>query len=142
MRVVQSVFTWLPLTQHWLWIQIGHLPPRIESTVVASCSTGDASPARPSVRVLRLGSWEPARLSRRLSRRLRARLLRRAIEESDAALVHSHFGDQAWEDVGTVRRSGRAHVATFYGYDVGWLPRSSPAWRERYALIFAAVDRV
>jgi len=57
-------------------------------------------------------------------------------------LLHSNFGNVGWMNLGAVRKTGVKHVVTFYGRDVGHLPVQDPAWRTRYATLFAEVDRV
>ncbi len=144
MQVIQSAFLWLPLTQRWMWTQTRYLPADVASTVVASRTPSERGLASDGIDVCvpRIGPWEPVRKSRRLTRSLRARLLERTAARTGAHLVHSHFGDQGWEDLRPVRRIGCAHVVTFYGSDVGWLPRSAPRWMERYRELFDGVDRV
>jgi colanic acid/amylovoran biosynthesis glycosyltransferase len=131
------------LTERWIWVQIAHLPPRIESTVIATrLENPDAFPG-PPVRVSRF----PARPGekdwpRGMRRWIRGRLLSRAARDTGARLVHSHFGPQGWEDLAATRRHGLRQVVTFYGYDVARLPRSEPAWLGAYAELFQSVDRV
>jgi colanic acid/amylovoran biosynthesis glycosyltransferase len=56
-----------------------------------------------------------------------------------ANIVHSHFGQVAWANLGAVRELGAKHVVTFYGLDVNMLPRQ-PLWRNRYAALFQEAD--
>lgn len=59
-----------------------------------------------------------------------------------ADVVHSHFGDNGWLNLGAVRSIGAKHVVTFYGYDVNYLPSQHPIWRERYQELFKEADRI
>jgi colanic acid/amylovoran biosynthesis glycosyltransferase len=60
----------------------------------------------------------------------------------DARLVHSHFGDYGWRNLGAVSATGMKHLVTFYGIDVVFIPRSDPRWGARYRELFDRVDRV
>jgi colanic acid/amylovoran biosynthesis glycosyltransferase len=141
-RVLQSVNSWLPLTQRWSWVQVSFLPPRIESTVVTSRLENAEQFPWPDVRLARFAGLAAHRFPRPLRRAVRSGFLRRTAHRTRAALVHSHFGSQGWEDRSAVIASGIGHVVTFYGYDVVRLPRTHPVWRRRYRELFTSVDRV
>lgn len=133
--VVHSVRCWLPVTQTWLYNQVRHLPDWVESHV--ACSTTENLDA---FRVPRVTSAETRRLHR-LDRTLRRATIRplgpvrEVVEEARARLLHSHFGNVACFDRRTARRLGLRHIISFYGVDVGQLPRNE-RWRRRYHLLF------
>jgi colanic acid/amylovoran biosynthesis glycosyltransferase len=60
--------------------------------------------------------------------------------EVGATIVHSHFGNVGWENLGAVRKLGARHVVTFYGVDVIKMPRQFPVWRKRYHRLFEEAD--
>jgi colanic acid/amylovoran biosynthesis glycosyltransferase len=60
--------------------------------------------------------------------------------KTGASIVHSHFGNIAWENLGAVRKLGAKHVVTFYGLDVNKLPTQYPIWRKRYHQLFEEAD--
>jgi colanic acid/amylovoran biosynthesis glycosyltransferase len=137
--VVHSMHLWLSQTMTWLHTQVRSLPERIESHVVCDqVANLDQFPIRnlvsadrdePAWRFASRHSWSVAR------RRQRA-LLARELERSGARVLHSHFGDRAWVNIGMAQALAARHVVTFYGYDVGRLPQSDPEWRYRYAALF------
>jgi len=62
--------------------------------------------------------------------------------KTDAKIIHSHFGNVGWANLGAVRKLKIKHLVTFYGLDVNKLPVQDPSWRKRYQQLFAEVDRV
>jgi colanic acid/amylovoran biosynthesis glycosyltransferase len=61
----------------------------------------------------------------------------RALRRHGAGLLHAHFGQTGVYVLPLARRSGLPLITTFYGQDASRLPRD-PAWRERFAELFAA----
>lgn len=144
-RVVHSNPTWLPQTQTWIHTLVSCLPDdRIESHVVCERSAHldqfrirflhDFSSASAWVRV-----WD--RGLRRLGARRHLGYLARVARQVDAAIIHSHFGDVGWADLGAAKAARCRHVVTFYGHDVSHLPRRR-IWQERFAELFRDVDKV
>jgi colanic acid/amylovoran biosynthesis glycosyltransferase len=76
----------------------------------------------------------------RLRLRTNPRFLARRGRALAPDLIHSHFGNRAWENLRAVRELKTKHVVTFYGYDVSLLPRQSPTWRARYEKLFQEAD--
>jgi len=145
LRVVQSVSKWLPQTATWLHNQVRFLPTDIESHIVCEDTQNLDQFPQPHVHSLAAGPrWRSVwdRGLRRLGVRPHLGFLVECARRERAALVHSHFGDYGWRDSGAVRRAGLAHVVTFYGIDVTFIPRSDPRWPARYRDMFARVDRV
>lgn len=145
LTAVQSLRHWLPLTQTWLYTQVQHLPPGVESHVV--CRATQNLDAFPHPHIHSFAS-QPA-LSRfwdggvrHLGLRRHLGLLASVIARCGAGIVHSHMGDQGWMDAPAVRAAGAHHVVTFYGVDVGRLPQTDPRWKARYRDMFASVGRV
>lgn len=62
----------------------------------------------------------------------------RAIQRHDALLLHAHFGPMGYRMLPLARKTGLPLVTTFYGYDLSYLPKQQPAWRDRYAELFDA----
>jgi colanic acid/amylovoran biosynthesis glycosyltransferase len=137
---------WLPLTQTWMYNAVKHLPP---SQIVAHvvCETVEHSDRFPVSHLHALcaepalvSGWDRAVRSLRLRRHLR--FVERVARRQRAHLLHSHFGHVAWANRGAARNAGLRHVASFYGFDVGKIPRAVPKWRQRYAQLFSEVDLV
>ncbi len=144
LTVVQSLKSWLPATQNWIYNHLSHLPSDIAWPVASDrVENLDRFPA--DARGLAKLPF-PARVVNRrvpgVKRMRRRRLLDRVARDAGAEVLHSHFGDQACWDLPVARRRKLPQVVTFYGYDVLRLPRSSPAWARSYQRLFASVDRV
>lgn len=143
--VVQSVSKWLPQTATWLHNQVRFLPPDIESHIV--CEDTMNLDQFPQPHVHSLAGQNPVERVwdlglRRLGVRAHLGFLVRAMRESGARLLHSHFGDYAWRNLAAARATGAAHLATFYGIDVLFIPRSDPRWGPRYRDMFGQIDGV
>ena len=54
-------------------------------------------------------------------------------------LLHSHFGNRGFWDLGIVRRLNVHHITTFYVYDLS-LPQRELVWEERYHKLFEKCD--
>ncbi len=135
---------WLGTTLKWLYDQIRLLPPEIESHVI--CERTENLDRFPWVHLHALEKESRCTSLRdKVGRRLWRNHLRftdRVCREVGAAVLHSHFGDVAWGDVGAAKRANIAHIATFYGVDVRGLPTRDPRWYRRYLELFESVDRV
>ncbi len=144
-KVLHSCWSWLPMTQNWIYSQVKYLPgAAVEAHVACHVTENLAHFPWPNLHVGR-----PRGLVRRASDYL-GRFVGKA--RNDHALevarrirpeiLHSHFGDQAWNDLAVSRSLGIPHVATFYGYDVNQLPRGSSLWRRRYGELFSEISAV
>lgn len=145
LAVVQSLPAWLPLTEGWIYHQLKHLPGDIQCHIVCERTENLDQFSLPNIHATAAGTpWN--RLIDPALRRARLRqypgLLPKVIRDARAGVLHSHFGNIAWRDLGAARRAAVAHVATFYGFDVGMLPQSDPVWRQRYLELFRNVRRV
>ena len=63
-------------------------------------------------------------------------------KKSGAQVIHSHFGNVGWANLGAIRKLNVKHVVTFYGMDVNKLPIEHPVWQGRYRRLFAEVDLI
>jgi colanic acid/amylovoran biosynthesis glycosyltransferase len=144
-KVLHSCWSWLPMTQNWIYSQVKHLPQQtIEAHVACHVTENLAHFPWPNLHIAK-----PRSLVRRASDYLR-RFVGKArndhalevAREIRPEILHSHFGDQAWNDLAVSQSLGIPHVATFYGFDVNQLPRSSPLWRRRYDELFAEISAV
>ncbi len=143
--VLHSATVWLPQTQTWLYNQLRHLPGDIAAHVVCERTEHLDQFAVPNLHCL--ADTAPWRRSRdKALRKLRLRrhlgLTVEAARRHHADIIHSHFGNIGWADIGAARRAGLRHVVTFYGLDVDFLPRRNPIWRRRYRALFDQVDIV
>ncbi|PSO25969.1 glycosyltransferase [Bradyrhizobium sp. MOS002] len=145
-KVIHSCPVWLPQTETWLHTQLSSLPrDRVEGHVV--CDSTENLDQFPAEHIHSLGGrgsprYWGNRVVRKLGLRRRSGLLVDVGRKLRADIVHSHFGPTGWSDVRAAKKIGARHVVSFYGYDVGKLPRLEPIWRKRYSEMFAAVDAV
>lgn len=143
--VIHWVQRWLPLTETWLFNQVRHLPPPVESHIVCEATVNLDQFSLPKIHSLEgEPSWRQQwdRQLRKLRLRRHFGFLVREARLCRAQILHSHFGNAGWQNLGAARRAGLKHVVTFYGYDVGQLPREDARWHARYRELFAVVDRV
>jgi colanic acid/amylovoran biosynthesis glycosyltransferase len=66
----------------------------------------------------------------------------RIAKNKGISLMHSHFGNMAWMNLRTASRLAVPHIASFYGFDVRFLPTRDPMWKKRYRKLFSEVDCV
>ncbi|HMB96308.1 MAG TPA: glycosyltransferase [Tepidisphaeraceae bacterium] len=139
--VIQSVDRWLGRTETWLYEQVKRLARPFESHVVcASTENLDQFPW-PNIHKTHDGDFV-GKVFNRLGIRRGAQQISRLARRVGAGLIHSHFANVAWSDLPAVKRADLRHIATFYGYDVIFLPRQHPQWRDRYMELFDSVDHI
>ena len=149
-RVVHSHPVWLPQTQPWLYNLVRHLPESsVQSDIVCERSENLEQFRLPRLHARsrhgdgRLWNriWNHRLLQPWQSRAFRQFLVAQS-REVGAQVVHSHFGNVGWQDQAAVRAIKARHVVSFYGFEIGRLPKAEPIWRERYAELFSQVDLV
>jgi colanic acid/amylovoran biosynthesis glycosyltransferase len=143
--VVHSFPVWLPRTQTWMYNQLRSLPADIEAHVVCESTENLDQFDLPRIHSL---SGAP-RWRRSVDYRLRGLGVRRHLgflarqaRRVGARILHSHFGNVGWQDLGAARAAGVRHVVSYYGYDASYLPARDPKWRTRYRELFDCVDLV
>lgn len=143
--VVHWVQRWLPQTETWLYNLVRHLPSSVESHIVCESTSNLDQFAIARLHSLEgefpLREWWDRQLRKLRVRRHFGFLVREA-RRNRARILHSHFGNMGWQNLAAARQAGLRHVVTFYGYDVGQLPKEDARWRGRYAELFAQADRV
>ena len=146
LKVIHSCHVWLPQTQTWIYNQVDQLHSLGVEAHVACVHTENLN----QFAVANTHSLENEPLVKQVWQKgLRKLGIRRHLNylvevgrETGANIIHSHFGNQGWADLGAVRKLQAKHVVTFYGLDVNRLPFQSPVWRGRYRRLFAEVDLV
>ena len=146
LRVFHSHPTWLPQTQPWLYNLVRHLPESaVELHVVCERTENLEQFAVPRLHALSdLRYWRfwTERVPQRFRARPPSRFLAALGRRYGAELVHSHFGNIGWQDLPAVRQMQVPHVVSFYGFEIGRLPKREPVWRDRYRQMFSTVDLV
>src|SRR5436190_1569144 len=113
MKVVHSSPVWLPQTQTWIHSQIDCMPrDRIENHIVCEQTSNldqfpvthlhDFSKASGLERL-----WD--RGLRRIGIRRHLGYLARTARRLKASVLHSHFGDVGWADIGAARAARTRH---------------------------------
>ena len=146
LKVIHSFPRWLPQTQTWMYNQVKQLQQLgVEAHVV--CERTDNLD---QFTVANIHSFENKSLFRQIwekgLRQLNVRHHLNYLVEigkiTGTNLIHSHFGNVGWANLGAARKLQAKHVVTFYGRDVKKLPVQHPVWRRRYSQLFAEVDLV
>src|SRR5215475_1401155 len=146
LRVLHSHPVWLPQTEPWLYNLLRYLPESaVHSDVVCERTENLEQFRVPRLYALNdLRHWPfwDQRFLARFRRRPPTRFLRALGRRFGTELVHSHFGHIGWCDLPAVRQIAARHVVTFYGFEIGQLPKREPVWFERYAEMFSTVDLI
>lgn len=145
LTVLHSFPNWLPLTQVWLYNQVRFLPSRVRTQIVCERTSHLDLFALPNMHVWgHEPFWERQidHARRRLHVTRHLRFYERVAVHGAAQLLHSHFGQVGWQDLGVSRGANLRHVVSFYGQDVGRLPTVDPRWHTRYRAMFARVSAV
>lgn len=143
--VVHFVHRWLPQTETWLYNQVRFLPPRIENHIVCKGTANLDQFSVPNIHALdEAPFWRQVwdRQMTKLGLRRHLGFLVEKARHHQACILHSHFGNAGWTNLGAARQARLKHAVTFYGYDLSQLPKSDPRWLRRYLEMFAQVDRV
>lgn len=142
--VLHSFPIWLGQTQTWMHSQVAELQSLgVDAHVV--CETTENLDQFYVANIHCLTNESP--LKQKWDKCLRKLRIRRYLnylveigEKTGATIVHSHFGNIGWANLGAVRKLGAKHVVTFYGLDVNMLPTQFPVWRKRYRQLFNEAD--
>jgi len=144
MTILHSHPIWLPQTQSWMYTQVAELQ-RLKIDAHVACEkieNVDQFYVNNVHCFANEPKWRQAwdRSVRRLRLRRHLHHLVRAGYKSRAQIVHSHFGNVGWVNLGAVRQLKARHVVTFYGLDVNKLPKQFPVWKRRYLKLFREAD--
>ena len=126
-------------TTNWLYDHLRYLPGYRPVVFCGEFVNRDEFPE--------LEAWrlDPKSLKRRIWRRLAGDHLYPIdwwrVRNLAPRVLHSHFGDQAVEDLGLQRALGIPWIAAFYGADIYELG-SHAEWQSRYARVFNEATRV
>lgn len=145
LTVVHSVSRWLSLTETWLYNQVTFLPPSVENHVVcAETENLDRFPVQNIYSLTEAPLWRRFwdKGLRKIGVRRHLGLLVAQAKRNKAQVLHSHFGNVGWINIGAAREAGLKHAVTFYGVDVGHLPKRDPRWHERYHELFKKADLI
>jgi colanic acid/amylovoran biosynthesis glycosyltransferase len=126
-------------TTNWLYDHLRHLP---RYRPVVFCDELVHRDEFPELEAWRL---DPRSLKRRIWRRLAGDRLYPSdlwrVRKLAPRVLHSHFGDQAVEDLGLQKALGIPWIAAFYGADIYELGPQAE-WQAKYAHVFSKAARV
>lgn len=146
MNVLHSFPVWLPQTQTWMYSQVAELQRLgVDAHVVCERTENLDQFSVANIHCLAdEPKWRQVidKGLRKLRWRRHLDFLVRVGKSTSATIVHSHFGNIGWANLGAVRRLGAKHVVTFYGLDVNKLPTQFPIWRKRYRQLFEEVHLI
>jgi colanic acid/amylovoran/stewartan biosynthesis glycosyltransferase WcaL/AmsK/CpsK len=139
MTVFHSVRVWLPRTENWIYNLLRFLPHEVNLHVVCESTIN-----MEEFRLTQIHCFQQAATDRhfwngplrKISFRTYLGFMRALIRKHHAHLLHSHFGNHAWADLKVAREAHLPHLVTFYGFDVNYLPRLDPVWKQRYQELF------
>jgi colanic acid/amylovoran biosynthesis glycosyltransferase len=143
--VVHSVPHWLHITENWLFTQVRFLPPEIQCHVVTEKTANLEVYGIRHLHSLSSSSWRQQfwdRGLRKLGIRRYLGILTRVARESHARVLHSHFGNVGWANLGAAAQARLKHLVTFYGLDVNYFQQADRRWRDRYGELFSQVQLV
>jgi colanic acid/amylovoran biosynthesis glycosyltransferase len=144
-NVLQSTPCWLPQTMVWLYEQVINLSPSFISHIVCE-ETKNLEQFNIQHLYCKKHVSKFAKLQKNIALSLDLApfnfYLEKIAKNTEASLIHSHFGDVAWMNSRTALRLKLPHIASFYGYDVSLLPKSHPKWKKLYSNLFSNIDIV
>lgn len=145
--VVLHLFpTWLPQTQTWMYNQVVALQHLgVNAHVVCERTENLDQFYVKNIHCLKNSGWYRGFFDKGIRYLGARRYLNYPISigrEIGAKIIHSHFGNTGWANLGVARKLCARHIVTFYGYDVNQLPAKSPIWLLRYKELFKDVDLV
>jgi colanic acid/amylovoran biosynthesis glycosyltransferase len=143
--VMESVNVWLPLTQRWIYNHLKHLPEYIEPSIVCYSTENLDEFTLPHI-----NSWSNElkieHLFQKLLKKVRlwhfSNYLIDIADKYNANILHSHFGNIGWENIGVATKKNLKHIVTFYGFDIGYLPQLENVWYRRYEELFSSVNLI
>lgn len=144
LKVLHSCPIWLPTTQKWMYNMISNLPDRVENAIICDKTRNlDHFPHKDiHSKKETLIPFAIEEGLKRLGLINTSFLLKRKLKETGVHILHSHFGDRAWEDSNLKIQDHIKQIAHFYGYDVGMIVQEDARWADRYLQLFDRVDRV
>lgn len=145
MNVLQFVDCWLPQTMVWMHEQLLNLSPQFISYVF--CSEIENVD---QFKISNLIQIDKNPLLFRIQKKAAYILnitpfqfhAEKIAKEIGIKVIHSHFGNRGWMNLRIANRLKVPHVVSFYGFDVGLLPKNNPVWNKRYQQLFSDIDLV
>jgi len=142
-KVVHYCSVWLEITQTWLYNQITYLPESIENHIVCRSTKNLDQFAVSHLNALKqqnFGLYLLYRLQTLVGKKYQTGFFQKKINQIRPDIIHSHFGNNGWTVMKVAEDFAIPHFITFYGQDVGKLPKDNPVWLSRYLSLFNATQ--
>lgn len=139
--VAHSVNPFMFLTGSWLYNQIINLKELDCIVLTTKTLNRDIFPFDRIYTTESLPKWQ--QIAEKFYRKISRAYLpywAKSCRENDVKLLHSHFGNHGWQDLGLAKKLGVHHVVSFYGADMSKKPRRNPHWHDRYHELFEKAD--
>ncbi len=142
--VLNYCYSWLPTTQIWLYRQITSLQEiGVNSHVICEKKENKTKFFIQNLHDLSNQNWAIKYIDRILRKYSVSNYLGYAFnvaQSVNANILHSHFGNIGWRNLGLAKKLKIKHIVTFYGYDLSRLPFVDSIWHARYIELFNQAD--
>lgn len=139
--VLHSREPWLKVTEKWIYDQLCFLPDSVRPCVVCE-HTENLDAYRTAHMYCRSDTPAWCYLGEHGFVRRRKAFLCWVARKQRATILHSHFAQQAWNNLPVVQRLDIPHVLSVYGWDVTQMPATEPVWQDRMPSLFASLNLV
>ncbi len=143
MVVAHSVHPFMFLTGSWLYNQIVNLEA-FQSIVLTTLTLNrDIFPFDRVYTTENLPKWR--QIAEKAYRKLFKTYLPywvKSCRENNAQILHSHFGNQGWQNLGLAKKLGIPHVVSFYGSDLTRALFNNSNIKMEYGRMFHEVSAV
>jgi len=140
--IAHSVHSYLSLTCNWIYTLLINLKKFKPIVIAESKWSPESFPFKD------VYSWDDFSKINQLSQKIFKRLFflpyypfqYQVLKKNKARLLHSHFGDLGYKNLGLQRSLKLPHIISFYGYDLGLISKDKFLWAKRYERLFSEGD--
>jgi colanic acid/amylovoran biosynthesis glycosyltransferase len=130
-RLVHSVFSWLFLTENWIYTQVKNINA-IEQLVI----TDRLSPEYPTgLKIICKKDMSIPIINRVNQKISTVDWFRKSLIRKDDILF-SHYGTRGYHDLGLSKK----HITRFYGYDLKRIIKTNINWAKRYERLYSECE--
>lgn len=141
--VAHSVNPFMFLTGSWLYTQIIKLNEFSSIVLTTKTINMDIFPFDRIYTTESLPKWRQiAEKSYRKIFKTYLAYWAKSCEQNNVKILHSHFGNSGWQDLGLAKKLSMPHVVSFYGADMSRNPQADKRWYSRYHELFEKVNMV
>lgn len=140
--VAHSVHAFLPLTCNWIYNLLINFK-RFKPIVITRVNWHSNSFPFDDVY-----SWDDFSGVNQFVQRVYKRILSlnylpfeyQLLKKKETKLLHSHFGDLGYKNLGLKKRLKIPQIVSFYGYDLSLISKDTVGWKEKYKELFSTAD--